>query len=73
MKRRKTFLRACLRDYDELIEKDMGNKVHRVAHRLFKKGSFARQDFDVFLLNGVRLEDYAHAFTMLQEYCMCPS
>jgi hypothetical protein len=64
-------LQAAINEFDHAVQADNGSerRLHRVARRMLSKTTICRAELSEFLLRG-RLEDYAVAFAIVQEYAL---
>ena len=69
MDRPKQILRECLFEFDEAVA--AGHPIHRVAVRLFGKGTACRRELELWVDSTNPLHKYSAALKILLEYCLC--
>ena len=62
--------RECIAEYEQATQ--LGRRVHRVAHRLFRIGTVCRAELDLWVLSSLPLRCFREAWRLLLEYARCP-
>ena len=72
IKRGQALLRKSVEEFDAAVAAGRGNKLHRVAHRLFAKGSAVRAEADAWLASpdDTPMITFPVLYKMLLEYAL---
>ena len=62
--------RECIAEHEQATQ--LGHRVHRVAHRLFRIGTVCRAELDLWVLSEQPLRCFRAAYRLLLEYALCP-
>lgn len=62
----------CIDEVDKAEREGHLSKVHRVARRLFERGTLVRADLDQFVASNLPLRSFARAYTGILEYALMP-
>ena len=70
--RGKELLTKAIQEYDDAIVGGRGDRLHRVARRLFGRGSAIRQHADAWIAaeGDVDMVNFPHIYTALLEYAL---
>ena len=69
----KDIARKRISEPDRLTVDGQGDKIHRVGHQLYARGSRCRVELEAWIVgNDVSLKSFPEAFTMIMKYALIP-